>query len=84
MNQYPAGQHPGTPLRTAQEYAQIAFSGGGLTLDAAYWSTAQLAQIAFSAANKRARIVITSARLKTTPELCQIAFSGQGCVSFIE
>ena len=74
----------GLPTRTATDYAQIAFSGGGLTLDAAHWTTTQLAQIAYSAANKHARIVITSARLKTTAELCQIAFSGQGCVSFVE
>lgn len=70
------------PMRTVAEYVQIAFAGGGLTLDAAKFTTPGLIQIAFAASNKGARILITSARLKTTPEIIQIAFAGKGCVSF--
>ncbi|HCD4659898.1 TPA: hypothetical protein NBR33_000116 [Acinetobacter nosocomialis] len=70
-------------MYTQQELVNIASYGGGLELDAAKHTVADLTNIASYAASKGARITISLKNKKlSVVEMTNIASYGQGSVSY--
>jgi hypothetical protein len=60
----------------------IAVSGGGLVLDANYFTVADLKSIVVSAKTTQAQIIVKNPQKFSTSDLKSIAVSGGGCVVF--
>jgi len=68
--------------RTVKDLTEIAYAGGGFTLDAEKYSIDDLVNIAYASKNKSARLIIKNISKISTSDLINIAYASDGCVSF--
>ena len=68
--------------RSVDDLIRIAYSGGGLHLDASRYSIDDLVRIAYASSDKGARLHLVNTGTISTDDLIRIAYSGKGCVSF--
>ena len=68
--------------KSVDDLIRIAYSGGGLHLDASRYSTEDLIRIAHASSDKGARLHLVNTDTKSTDDLIRIAYTGKGCASF--